>query len=283
MDWQNDNGIFLPMLNDEARLDFYETAIARVANGKTFADVGAGTGLLSYLAAKNGAKKVYAIERDLNRFNLLCKVIDSLNLAHIIEPIHADFLTLNLVADYCVTETIGCDIFDEDILDIGKHAKQLGMIVIPERMELSLLVQKAHPIFYLSVREHTQNTFQLSDRLSNFGNIVSNMIEIDHAKPLERNDFFPVSRALPEIKLEDLYTSPAIPFILGESYDHISLTLPAEYAVDQALVNIVWEAKFENIIMNQKNTNWGNPSKRVVMPNKSMTFTYKDHRWWYNP
>ncbi len=39
------------MLNDAVRIDAYKRAVAEVTSGKIFIDVGAGTGILSIIAA----------------------------------------------------------------------------------------------------------------------------------------------------------------------------------------------------------------------------------------
>lgn len=281
INWLSDDGVFLPMINDIGRLNFYEAAIAKVANNKTFVDVGAGNGLLTCLAVKYGAKKVYAVERNNGRFNLLCKIIHKLQLNDKVEVIHADFLDTSLSADYCVTETIGSQIFDENILGIGYHAKKLGMSMIPEQIDLSLLVYRSHPIFYLSLKEHLQHTIKLNNRVGKFEQVVSDMIDFDYSSPLATNEYFPVSHALPEIKLETLYNSPNTPFIIGNSYDKISLTLPAEYAEMYAIVNIMWKANFRDLVMDSRNTMWAVPAKRVVIPNTDMIFNYINSRWHY--
>jgi hypothetical protein len=52
-----------PMMQDQARLNFYHQCFEGKLNGKVVLDVGAGGGLLSALAIQLGAKKIYAIER----------------------------------------------------------------------------------------------------------------------------------------------------------------------------------------------------------------------------
>jgi predicted RNA methylase len=50
------------MLNDKVRCVSYNNAIEAIVKGKTVLDFGAGTGFLSVIAAKAGARHVYAVE-----------------------------------------------------------------------------------------------------------------------------------------------------------------------------------------------------------------------------
>jgi protein arginine N-methyltransferase 1 len=50
------------MLHDKVRCESYKNAIEAIVKGKTVLDVGAGTGFLSVIAAKAGARHVYAVE-----------------------------------------------------------------------------------------------------------------------------------------------------------------------------------------------------------------------------
>ncbi|HII15001.1 MAG TPA: methyltransferase domain-containing protein [Nanoarchaeota archaeon] len=52
------------MVSDAERVGQFKKAINRVCKGKVVLEIGHGTGLMSILAAKAGAKKVYAVEID---------------------------------------------------------------------------------------------------------------------------------------------------------------------------------------------------------------------------
>lgn len=80
------------MVLDRVRVDAYARAIAAVVRpGDVVLDVGSGSGLLALLAARAGARKVYAVERtgaiELVRLHAKANGLD-----HIIEPIHADLV-----------------------------------------------------------------------------------------------------------------------------------------------------------------------------------------------
>ena len=79
-DFFEQNGIFMPMINDAGRNRAYKDAIDKVAPGKVICDVGTGTGFLSILAAKAGARKVYSIEMDNGRAEFARGIIKKLGL-----------------------------------------------------------------------------------------------------------------------------------------------------------------------------------------------------------
>jgi predicted RNA methylase len=54
--------IHIEMLNDNIRVEQYTKAINEICKGKVVLDLGCGTGVLSVLAIKAGALKVYAVD-----------------------------------------------------------------------------------------------------------------------------------------------------------------------------------------------------------------------------
>jgi protein arginine N-methyltransferase 1 len=128
------------MILDDARMDAYEEAISRsVRPGDVVVDIGAGTGVLSFLACAAGASRVYAIEggpvvevaRELCERNGLAGRVVFINewstAADLPEP-----------ADVLITETIGNAAIDEGIIawtiDARRRLLRPGGVVLPQRV-----------------------------------------------------------------------------------------------------------------------------------------------------
>jgi predicted RNA methylase len=56
-------GLYVTMLNDKLRNQFFYDALKKHVKGKVVLDVGSGTGLLAAYALEHGAKFVYAVEQ----------------------------------------------------------------------------------------------------------------------------------------------------------------------------------------------------------------------------
>ena len=79
------------MVNDWYRTSKYEESISKcIKEGDTVIDYGAGSGILSYMAIKYGAKKVYAIERNYKTARFLRHNIKKANLEDKIEVFVGD-------------------------------------------------------------------------------------------------------------------------------------------------------------------------------------------------
>ena len=133
------------MLADSARIDAFGRALQQVVTlGSVVLDLGGGTGVLSALACRAGAARVYMIERgriigfarEFLRDNGLSERVTC------VEGLSTECLLPEQV-DVIVTETIGVAGFDEGILGYVIDARRRmgrpsggGPVVIPRRLAL---------------------------------------------------------------------------------------------------------------------------------------------------
>jgi len=106
------------MLRDDVRNRAYRDAIyATVKPGDVVLDVGAGTGILSLLAAQAGASRVFAVER-ANIARLATEIIARNNVADRIMVLQGDIVHMRLPqkVDIIVSEWLGTFGVDENLL-----------------------------------------------------------------------------------------------------------------------------------------------------------------------
>lgn len=131
------------LLGDEPRNTAFAQALRlKVTPECAVLDLGSGTGLWAILAAKLGARRVVAVERE----GLMCGAIRMLARANgvedVVEIIHGEAAALDLPRDFdvVVSETVGHMIFEEQIASImiaarTRHLKPGGAL-IPNRVSL---------------------------------------------------------------------------------------------------------------------------------------------------
>lgn len=117
INWNSDDGVFFPMLMDWRRNQFYDQIIKQQVVGKHCVDVGFGTGLLSILALKHGAKHVTAYEQNADRYELGKYIIDRLGLQSKIDLVHQQFDHQTSVSpqDVVITETVNIGLWGEGL------------------------------------------------------------------------------------------------------------------------------------------------------------------------
>ena len=136
------------MLGDHERLDTYNSALKNLVNGKTVLDYGAGTGILSMMAVRAGANKVYAIES--TNTDLAKQIIKSNDLEDKIEIIEKDIFDADLPnVDVIVSEWMGVWALQENMLPGLLYARDNFLkeegIILPNNINL-YLVPSSEPI-----------------------------------------------------------------------------------------------------------------------------------------
>ncbi|HEY1101398.1 MAG TPA: 50S ribosomal protein L11 methyltransferase, partial [Myxococcota bacterium] len=122
----DDVGNHANMLLDEARVAAFANAIKEaVKPGHVVADIGSGTGLLAILAAKAGARVVYAVERGPLAEIIEAAAVDN-GVGDVVKVLRGDArdLVFPETPDVIVSETIGSFGVDEGMLGLLKTIKQ---------------------------------------------------------------------------------------------------------------------------------------------------------------
>ena len=137
------------MLRDGVRCEAYAEAIAAcrgVISGGVVVDVGAGSGVLSCLCARAGARKVYAIEASAPSAKLCREVVEANGLSGVVEVVCGRVEDVSLPegvrADAIVSEWMGFFLLFESMLDSVLVARDRwlrpGGLMLPSRTRLFL-------------------------------------------------------------------------------------------------------------------------------------------------
>ena len=302
-DWFKNNGIYMPMINDTGRNIAYKAAIERVAPGSVVCDIGTGTGLLSILAAKAGAKKVYSIEMDPGRAKYARDMIDKLGITNI-QVINKNFFSCNRAdipddIDYFISETIGNPIFNENIVDLSKHAKQWGGTFIPGKIEVTAEVYRNHPILPLVYAESEAFEFQPDIEIDDaYEKTINNTFQQKHPadSTLYRfnmiNNLFQQLKWFEEDKIDLKFNCEYKhePFVVdlndpGVDVNQIHFTIPNSLLPDHCkqehfVVVLKWRAQMiDDIYMRVEDTIWGSPAKTILAHTRDKT---KNLAIWYD-
>ncbi len=118
------NALHYSMLMDSERNSaFYKGIETLIKPGDIVIDAGSGTGLLSMMAAKLGASKVYAIEGDKETALLSKEIIKDNGFEKIIEVVNCDIRDFKPgeMVDLIISETVGNFLLNERIIPLRNH------------------------------------------------------------------------------------------------------------------------------------------------------------------
>ncbi|MGE0698236.1 MAG: 50S ribosomal protein L11 methyltransferase [Hyphomicrobiaceae bacterium] len=124
------------LIADRVRIEAFHEALSRVVvKGRTtVADIGTGTGLLAFLAARLGAKKVWAYEKaEIGAVAERLKALNRLRAVELI-PGHSTEIIEPERADVVVTETLGNFALEEFLVETmndarARHLKPGGVLI----------------------------------------------------------------------------------------------------------------------------------------------------------
>lgn len=274
--WFKNNGIYMPMINDTGRNVFYKAAIEQSVRGKVVCDIGTGTGLLSILAAKAGAKKIYAVEMDPGRADYARRMFDRLGLSDTIEVINDNFFNTDITADIYVSETIGSQIFNENIILLAEHIRTKGGTFLPGSFEVVARVYENHPIF--AITQERSDAFEFHPNIDidpTFEAQVNQDFQARHS--LQDTlyagnvilNFFQQLRKMPDIQLKQLYESTPLVVDLNTQVNRDNLRISIPHNVMPAdrdiCVVLFWQARYQDLVMDSVDCIWGHVSK-VILP-----------------
>lgn len=113
--WSNTDYPYICLIDRKRTLAFKKSIEATVKEGDVVLEVGAGTGILSLIAASSGASKVYAVELDPILAESFRKTVEINHLSDVIEVIEGDALEVDLpdVVDVVIGELVETALIDE--------------------------------------------------------------------------------------------------------------------------------------------------------------------------
>lgn len=286
INWREDNGVFLPMINDTGRNVFYKSLIQNNVRDKVVVDIGAGTGFLSVLAHKAGAKKVYAVEGDLDRYRFLkYDVIEKMGLQKEVIAVHSNFLNFNIPGDVYITETFGWNIFNENIIEIARHAKNLGGTFLPGSVKVWVEVYNNHPIFPMMQKYSDAYDFCPDISIDPvYENLISQEVYSDDVKfkanclPNFFNFYKNDDTLSKQIKLDTVYKSDYLDVDFNSPIDinDLEITIPLDKLsqTENLAVALFWKAEYGNDSMDVRDTWWSTPTKVIPTINRDLVIKY---------
>lgn len=191
VDFLNHNGVFLPMLNDVARNQFYDKILPEVRDQNCI-EIGFGTGFLSMLALKHGARHIVAYESDQHRYELGQTVIKVLNLQDRITLINQRYdHTCEHDASVIFSETVDENLWGEGLFN--SFPRQKGKKFLPGQYFFQIHAVPVVEDVALKLFESYQNNYFSPgvDIDPKFVSFINLLLSKKYQKPIEQKHVLP--------------------------------------------------------------------------------------------
>ena len=185
VDFENHDGVYLSMLNDVSRNQFYDQILTQVRDHDCV-EIGFGTGLLSMLALKHGARSIVAYESDPDRYRLGCEVIRVLKLQDRITLINQRYdHTCEHEQEVVFTETVDDNIWGEGLYN--SLPRQSGRRFLPGQYFLEIYaVPISADIASSLIQAHEKNYFSPGVNVDpQFVSYVNLLLSKKYNKPIK--------------------------------------------------------------------------------------------------
>lgn len=184
--WAGSDLTYACLIDNQRTQKFNQAIESSVNKGDVVVDIGSGTGILSFFAARAGARKIYAIEIDPVNCRYLKNSIKANNLGHLIEVIEGDVVDVTFpeVPDVIIAELIETGLMDEmqaSVINKLHDRKLIGpkTILIPKKYETYIELVEIENNFY---------GFKIMSPIHNWPNYIS---EKDGWLPLKAKSLTP--------------------------------------------------------------------------------------------
>jgi hypothetical protein len=185
VDFDNHDGVYLSMLNDVSRNHFYDQVLTEVRDHDCV-EIGFGTGLLSMLALKHGARSIVAYESDPDRYRLGCEVIKVLKLQDRVTLINQRYdHTCKHDQTVVFTETVDDNIWGEGLYD--SLPRQSGKRFLPGQYFLEIYaVPISTDVASSLIQAHEQHQFSPGvDVDTRFVSYINLLLSKKYKKPIK--------------------------------------------------------------------------------------------------
>lgn len=290
IDWFNDDGTNLAMLNDNGRNAFYDKAL-EFAEGKTVVDIGAGTGYLTALAIKHGATHVTAVEASPKRCGFLQQMMERLGYTDRVTIVNENYLDTDIRADIAVSETIGAHIYNENWLMLANHARARCKWLIPEQFQIRCDIYKNHPIWTTCMQESMAFTYNESNH-PEFARHINEVADYQDRGETANTipNIFAQLHMYDDIRLKKLHETPVTivdhtkPLVVPEIIvnKNAFINMPGVYDVNEYVFFVLnWQATFQKHSMWVRDTFWQNVCKLMKRPKGDLRiyFSRQNNKW----